>query len=149
VLGIAFVRSHVRALQLNSFDVGEHASRALFPRYVVDVPDEPRTKLDIAFAEIRAVMRRALSGVQTHDEELIPESRAVHVLLGTAGIAAEEFKPAYMRGYGELPDPVAAALTAVSIALCDLLAAADHLVESAVAPHPSNLPKATPQRALQ
>jgi hypothetical protein len=90
-----------------------------------------------------------LSGVQTHDEELIPESRAVHVLLGTAGIAAEEFKPAYMRGYGELPDPVAAALTAVSIALCDLLAAADHLVESAVAPHPSNLPKATPQRALQ
>jgi hypothetical protein len=98
VLGIAFVRSHVRALQLNSFDVGEHASRALFPRYVVDVPDEPRTKLDIAFAEIRAAMRRALSGVQTHDEELIPESRAVHVLLGTAGIAAEEFKPAYMRG---------------------------------------------------
>ncbi len=117
------------------------SSHTLFTRYALDLPDPTRGKLAQTVAEIRAAMKRALSCVRAPDEDPIPESRAIHVILGAAGIAAEELKPRYMRGYGEVSDSIAAALTNVSTELCSLLAAADRSVES-VAPH------ATPARTI-
>ena len=44
----------------------------------------------------------------------IPVSRAVHSRLYSIGIAAEELKPKYMQGYGEVSDSVASKLSGVA-----------------------------------
>ena len=97
----------------------------LFPRYTPDIEPETHARITNSIVAIRAAMKRALVGVQAPDEDLIPASRAAHVALGTAGIAAEELKPRYMRGYGELSDSLANALETISVELCKLLADAD------------------------
>jgi hypothetical protein len=98
---------------------------ALFKRYAADVAPETRVELAGTIASIRAAIVRGLDLVPAQGEELIPASRAIHVAIGTAGITAEELKPSYMRGYGELAEPQASALACLSSELCRLLAKAD------------------------
>ncbi len=97
----------------------------LFTRYTPDISPETRAHLESSIVLIRASMQRALVGVHKPSEGPIPTSRAAHVALGTAAISAEELKPRYMRGYGELTAPLAAALQTFSTELCVLLASAD------------------------
>ena len=97
----------------------------LFPRYAQDIAPQTHARLEKSVAEIRAAIQRSLEGVHAPVDEPIPASRAVHVALGAAAIAAEELKPRYMRGYGELTDPLARALQTFSVELCGMLAEAD------------------------
>jgi hypothetical protein len=97
----------------------------LFPRYAQDIAPATHARLEKSVAEIRGALQRSLEGVHAPADEPIPASRAVHVALGAAAIAAEELKPRYMRGYGELTDPLARALQIFSVELCGLLAEAD------------------------
>jgi len=79
--------------------------------------------------------------VRAFDEDPIPASRAAHVALGSAAISAEELKPRYMRGYGELSDPLATALHAISVELCNLLADADKEFASLDLPPSASTPE--------
>lgn len=84
------------------------ASKAAFPRYVLDVTPAQRRTVEDYIARIRGQLLRVLDGQEIHREApTIPASRAVHVNLGAVDIALFELKPRYMRGYGPVPEPLA------------------------------------------
>jgi hypothetical protein len=56
----------------------------------------------------------------------IPVSRSLHSTLTFVDIAAEELKPQYMRGYGEVPPAAAAALNGIAGELQGLIRQLDH-----------------------
>ena len=51
----------------------------------------------------------------------IPVARSLHSTLAFVNIAAEELKPQYMRGYGEVPPAAAAELNGIAGELQDLV----------------------------
>jgi GTP-binding protein EngB required for normal cell division len=84
------------------------ASKAAFPRYVLDVSPAQRRTLEDYIARIRAQLLRVLESQDIYREPpSIPASRAVHVDLGSIDIALFELKPRYMRGYGPVPEDLA------------------------------------------
>lgn len=89
-------------------------SKAAFPRYSCDITPEQRKTIENYIAQIRAQLARALQGQSLPKESAIPASRAVHVTLGAIDIAAEELKPRYMRGYGQVPEAAAAELNVIA-----------------------------------
>jgi GTP-binding protein EngB required for normal cell division len=96
------------------------ASKAAFPRYVPDIAPAQRRTVEDYIARVRAQLVRILDsqGVAREDS-FIPASRAVQVTLGAIDIAAEELKPKYMRGYGDLPEKMATELSGIA---CELQA---------------------------
>lgn len=83
------------------------ASKAAFPRHILDVTPAQRRTIEDYIARIRAQLLRVLDGQGIPREPpSIPASRAVHVDLGAIGIALYELKPRYMRGYGPVPEDV-------------------------------------------
>jgi GTP-binding protein EngB required for normal cell division len=89
-------------------------SKAAFPRYAADILPAQRRTIDDYIARVRAQLVRILEGQEIEREKAsIPASRAVHVNLGAIDIAAEELKPKYMRGYGEVPESVATELNGI------------------------------------
>jgi GTP-binding protein EngB required for normal cell division len=90
-------------------------SKAAFPRYSPDISPAQRRTIEDYIARVRAQLVRVIKGQGiTKEEASIPASRAVRVTLGAIEIAAEELKPKYMRGYGDLPEHVATELNGIA-----------------------------------
>lgn len=102
-------------------------SGAAFPRYIPDITPAQRRTIEDSIVQIRKGLLRALDGVPG-EAAAVPASRAVHTALVAAGIAAEELKPKYMRGYGDLEEGAAAGLNGVAGELHRLIAGLDRYV---------------------
>ena len=97
-------------------------SKAAFPAYAIDILPAQRRTIEDYIARVRAQLIRILEGQGIQREKpSIPASRAVHVHLGAIDIAAEELKPNYMRGYGEVPESVATELNGIVGELSNLI----------------------------
>jgi GTP-binding protein EngB required for normal cell division len=97
-------------------------SKAAFPRYSADLLPAQRSTIEDYIARVRAQLVRILEGQGIEREKpSIPASRAIHVRLGAVDIAAEELKPKYMRGYGEVPEKVATELNGIVGELAGLI----------------------------
>jgi GTP-binding protein EngB required for normal cell division len=109
------------------------ASKAAFPRLSQDVAPAQRRTIEDYISRFRAQLVRVLDGQGIPREKpSIPASRAIHVALGAIDIAAEELKPQYMRGYGDLPEAAATELNGIAGELRSLVSNLDrYLVEGA------------------
>ncbi|MGB6877333.1 MAG: dynamin family protein [Candidatus Acidiferrales bacterium] len=97
-------------------------SKAAFPRYSPDIVPAQRRTIEDYIARVRAQLIRVLDGQGiVREKPSIPASRAIHVTLGAIDIAAEELKPGYMRGYGDLPESVATELNGIAGELMSLI----------------------------
>jgi GTP-binding protein EngB required for normal cell division len=98
------------------------ASKAAFPRYSTDITPAQRRTMEDYIARVRAQLVRVLEGQEiVLEKPSIPASRAVHVMLGAIDIAAEELKPKYMHGYGDVPETVATELNGIVGELSSLI----------------------------
>ena len=97
-------------------------SKSAFPRYSADIAPAQRRTIEDYIARVRAQLIRVLDGQGiVREKPSIPASRAIHVTLGAIDIAAEELKPGYMRGYGDLPENVATELNGIAGELMNLI----------------------------
>jgi GTP-binding protein EngB required for normal cell division len=104
-------------------------SKAAFPRYIADILPAQRRTIEDYIARVRAQLIRILKGQDiARGKPFIPASRAVHVNLGAIDIAAEELRPKYMRGYGEVPESVATELNGIVGELAGLIQRFDRCV---------------------
>lgn len=109
------------------------ASKAAFPRYSPDIAPAQRRTIEDYMGRIRAQLVRVLEGQGLPKEEpSIPASRAVHVMLGAVDIAAEELKPKYMRGYGDVPESIATELNGIAGELRSLVLRLDRYLSQGV-----------------
>ena len=88
-------------------------TKLAFPQYALDLSPAQRRVIEDYVSRIRAQLIRVLDGqgIERPPSD-IPVSRALHVNLAFVDIAAEELKPEYMRGYGEVPPAAAVELAA-------------------------------------
>ena len=106
--------------------LNESASRAAFPAYIADLSPPQRKTLEDYIARVRARLVRVLEGQGiAASQPGIPVSRAVRGRLYSIDIAAEELKPKYMRGYGEVSDTVATELDGIAGELQSLVVRLD------------------------
>jgi GTP-binding protein EngB required for normal cell division len=99
------------------------ASKAAFPQYIQDITPIQRRTIEDYLARFRAQLARVLEGQGLpRPEAWLPTSRAVYTSLTTIDIAAEELRPRYMRGYGDLPPELATELEGISGELRGLVA---------------------------
>ena len=90
-------------------------SKLAFPQYAPDVGPAQRRVIEDYISRIRAQLVRVLDGQDIERPPSdIPVSRALHVNLTFVDIAAEELKPEYMRGYGEIPPTAAIELNGIA-----------------------------------
>lgn len=91
------------------------ASKLAFPQYALDFSPAQRRVVEDYISRIRAQLVRVLDGqaIERPPSD-IPVSRALHVNLTFVDIAAEELKPEYMRGYGEIPSAAAVELNGIA-----------------------------------
>lgn len=108
-------------------------SKAAFPRYAADILPAQRRTVEDYIARVRAQLVRILEGQGiARGKPSIPASRAIHVHLGAIDIAAEELKPEYMRGYGEVPESVATELNGIVGELSGLIDRFDRYLSEGV-----------------
>ncbi|HEX5422092.1 MAG TPA: dynamin family protein [Candidatus Acidoferrales bacterium] len=89
-------------------------SKSAFPRYISQVSPASRRTIEDYIARIRAQLVRILDAQHIQREKPdIPDVRAISVNLGAIDIAVDELKPKDMRGYGEVPEPVALDLNGI------------------------------------
>ena len=106
--------------------LNESASRAAFPNYAADLPPAQRKTIEDYIARVRARLIRVLEGQDiVVSPPAIPVSRAVRGRLYSIDIAAEELKPKYMRGYGEVSPATATELNGIAGELQGLVARLD------------------------
>lgn len=99
------------------------ASKAAFPKYLQDITPAQRRTIEDYFARIRAQLARVLDGQGIpRPDAWCPTSRAVYTSLTVIDIAAEELRPPYMRGYGDLSPQLATELEGISGELRGLVA---------------------------
>jgi GTP-binding protein EngB required for normal cell division len=90
-------------------------SKLAFPQYALDLSPAQRRVIEDYISRIRAQLIRVLDGQEIERPSSdIPVSRALHVNLTFVDIAAEELKPEYMRGYGEIPPAAAVELNGIA-----------------------------------
>lgn len=90
-------------------------SKLAFPHYVSDLSPQQRRVIEDYIRRIRAQLIRVLDGQNIERPSAdIPESRSLHASLTFIDIAAEELKPEYMRGYGEIPPAAAVELNGIA-----------------------------------
>jgi GTP-binding protein EngB required for normal cell division len=90
-------------------------SRLAFPQYVADLSPVQRRVIEDYIGRIRAQLVRVLDGQNIERPPAdIPISRSLHSYLTFVDIAAEELKPEYMRGYGEVPPEAAVELNGIA-----------------------------------
>jgi len=90
-------------------------SKLAFPQYAPDVGPAQRRVIEDYISRIRAQLVRVLDGQDIERPPAdIPVSRTLHVNLTFVDIAAEELKPEYMRGYGEIPPAAATELSGIA-----------------------------------
>jgi hypothetical protein len=93
-----------------------------FPQYDLDLSKEQCRVLGEYIVRIRAHLVRTLEGQEIEPPVAdIPVSRALYSYLTFLDIAAEELKPRYMRGYGEVPEAAAVELSRISNELQELM----------------------------
>jgi GTP-binding protein EngB required for normal cell division len=101
-------------------------TKSAFPQYV---PDLTRTQLRVVedyIDRIRAQLIRVLDGQGIDRPRAdVPVSRSLHSHLAFIEIAAEEMKPEYMRGYGEIPPAAAVELNGIAAELQGLVGQLD------------------------
>jgi hypothetical protein len=106
------------------------ANRAL-PEYFSDVTPECGAVIREHIATVRSGLLRLIQDLGVEKPEAaIPVSRLLHTNLTFIEISAEELRPRYMRGYGELSSEAAAVLEKLSLELKELIVACDHCVAS-------------------
>ncbi|MGH2506615.1 MAG: dynamin family protein [Ktedonobacteraceae bacterium] len=90
------------------------ASKAASPRYISQISLANRRTIEGYIARVRAQLIRVLDGQGIQREKpAIPGVRAISVTLGSIDVAVYELKPKSMRGYGEVPEPVALELNGI------------------------------------
>lgn len=91
------------------------ASKLAFPQYALDLSPAQRRVVEDYISRIRAQLIRVLDGQGMERPPAdIPVSRALHVNLTFVDIAAEELKPEYMSGYGQVPQAAAVELNGIA-----------------------------------
>ena len=91
------------------------ASKLAFPQYAPDLSPAQRRVIEDYISRIRAQLIRVLDGQGMERPPAdIPVSRALHVNLTFLEIAAEELKPEYMSGYGQVPQAAAVELNGIA-----------------------------------
>ena len=91
------------------------ASKLAFPQYAPDLTPAQRRVIEDYISRIRAQLIRVLDGQGVERPSAdIPVSRALHVNLTFVDIAAEELKPEYMSGYGQVPQAAAVELNGIA-----------------------------------
>lgn len=110
-----------------------NSSNAAFPRHLSDISLAQGRTIEDYVSRLRATLVRILHAQRIPAEKpSIPASRAIHVLLGTIDIAAEELKPKYMLGYGLVPGEVGTELNGIAGELIALVGRFDrYLTEGA------------------
>ncbi len=114
-------------------------SKQAFPEYSPDVEPAQRRIIEDYIARIRAQLIRTLDrqGIE-RPAPSIPVSRMLHTLLTFITIAAEELRPRYMRGYGEILPAAGVELNEIAD---ELLALSNQLDRSIVQWERENLPE--------
>lgn len=98
------------------------ASKLAFPQYALDLSPAQRRVVEDYISRIRAQLIRVLDGQRMERPSAdIPVSRALHVNLTFVDIAAEELKPEYMSGYGQVPQAAAVELNGIAAELKGLV----------------------------
>jgi GTP-binding protein EngB required for normal cell division len=91
------------------------ASKVAFPQYTLDISPSQRRVIEDYIGRIRAQLIRVLDGQGVERPPAdIPVSRSLHSHLTFVDIAAEELKPEYMRGYGEVLPEATVELNGIS-----------------------------------
>ncbi|MFZ3341329.1 MAG: dynamin family protein [Terriglobales bacterium] len=91
------------------------ASKLAFPQYASDLSPAQRRVIEDYISRIRGQLMRVLDGQGMERPQAdIPVSRALHVNLTFVDIAAEELKPEYMSGYGQVPQAAAVELNGIA-----------------------------------
>jgi predicted GTPase len=104
-------------------------SKLAFPHYVPDLSPQQRRVIEDYIRRIRAQLIRVLDGQNIERPVAdIPESRSLHASLTFIDIAAEELKPEYMRGYGEIPPAAAVELNGIAGELKGLVRQLDQVL---------------------
>jgi GTP-binding protein EngB required for normal cell division len=99
------------------------ASKAAFPQYIQDIPPIQRRTIEDYLARIRSQLARVLDGQGIpRPDAWCPTTRAIYTCLTTIDIAAEELRPQYMRGFGDVPPELATELEGISGELRGLVA---------------------------
>lgn len=102
-------------------------SRLAFPQYVPDLSPAQRRVIEDYVSRLRAQLARVLDGQGIERPPAdIPVSRSLHSYLTFVDIAAEELKPEYMRGYGQIPSAAAVELNGIAGELQGLVRQLDH-----------------------
>jgi hypothetical protein len=97
-------------------------SKAAFPRYQLDFTPAQCAAIEDSLAAIRVQLRDALDCLAIpRPDAAILASQAVLAGLTAIDIAAEELRPRYMRGYGEIHENLGIELERISKALRDLV----------------------------
>lgn len=98
--------------------LNESASRAAFPQYITDLTPAQKKTIEDYIARVRARLIRVLEGQGiTIPSPDVPVTRAVRGRLYSIDIAAEELKPKYMSGFGEVSAPLASDLNGIAAEL--------------------------------
>ncbi|ABS55451.1 Dynamin family protein [Methanoregula boonei 6A8] len=93
----------------------ESSSRTAFPEYVMDITPVQQKMIEDYIARIRTRLVQVMEGQgMISNPPGIPVSRAVHSRLFTIDVAAEELKPQYMMGFGDIPDTTATELNGIA-----------------------------------
>lgn len=91
------------------------SSKVAFPQYIADISPAQRRVIEDYVTRIRSQLVRVLDGQgMERPQPDIPVSRSLHSTLTFIDIAAEELKPEYMRGYGEVPGTAALELNGIA-----------------------------------
>jgi GTP-binding protein EngB required for normal cell division len=106
-------------------------SKLAFPQHVPDLSPAQLRVIEDYISRIRAQLARVLDGQGIERPPAdVPVSRSLHSHLTFVDIAAEELKPEYMRGYGEIPSAAAVELNGIAGELQGLVRQFDHYLMS-------------------
>jgi hypothetical protein len=112
------------------------ASKAVFPRYFIDISPAQRRAIEDYSARIRQQLLRLAERHGITHRPGISATHAIHSILSVAGISAEELNPKYLGGYGKVPERAAAVLEPLVGELQRLIADLDQIVTRAHDRHP-------------
>lgn len=103
--------------------LNESASLAAFPSYTADIAPVQQKTIGDYIARIRARLIQVLDGQGIpRKPPWVSASRAINGRLCSIDIAAEELKPKYMQGFGEVSDTTATELNGIAGELQALVA---------------------------
>ena len=90
-------------------------SKAAFPRYHLDISPARIAEIESILTAIRARLHKTLDDLSIpRPGDDIPASQAIQAGIGSIDIAAEELRPRFMRGYGDISDSLSDALERTS-----------------------------------